>query len=111
MLGSYLRPALPKAHGSCQDVAVDARVRTPLDLERLVEHMFDQVLNESERAELLTWISAWEAAHPDADAAHRVTGWIDVAYAFQARGGASSRSRVRIPGLEWSAGPWVSAIA
>jgi len=54
-------------------------------IERLVEHMFDQVFSEAERAELLVWIHEWEAAHPDADAAHRVTGWIDVAYSFQAR--------------------------
>ena len=47
--------------------------------------MFSEVLSEPERAELLTWIEAWEAAHPDVDAAHRVTGWIDVAYDFQSR--------------------------
>jgi hypothetical protein len=47
--------------------------------------MFSEVLSEAERAELLTWIEAWEAAHPDVDAAHRVTGWIDVAYDFQSR--------------------------
>ena len=59
--------------------------RTALDLEGLVEHMFEHVLSAPERAELLVWIRWWEAANPDADAAHRVTGWIDVAYAFQMR--------------------------
>ena len=54
-------------------------------LESLVDHMFDQVFEADERAELLTWIRAWEAANPDVDNAHRITGWIDVAYAFQAR--------------------------
>ena len=39
-----------------------------------------------ERADLLTWIQAWEAENPDVTAAERVTGWIDVAYAFQERG-------------------------
>jgi hypothetical protein len=58
---------------------------TPGSIEQLVEHMFDQVFTEDERAELLVWIHRWEAANPDVDAAHRVTGWIDVAYAFQAR--------------------------
>lgn len=41
------------------------------------------VFEAAERAELLTWIRAWEDAHPDVDNAHRITGWIDVAYAFQ----------------------------
>jgi hypothetical protein len=54
-------------------------------LETLVDHMFDQVLEAPQRAELLQWIRAWEAANPDVDSAHRITGWIDVAYAFQAR--------------------------
>jgi hypothetical protein len=47
--------------------------------------MFDQVFTESERAELLAWIHRWEAENPEVDAALRVTGWIDVAYSFQAR--------------------------
>lgn len=55
------------------------------DLTRLVDHMFDQVLGEEERVELLAWIRRWESANPGVDAAHRVTGWIDVAYEFQAR--------------------------
>jgi hypothetical protein len=59
-------------------------VDSPANLERLVEHMFDQVLGPLERAELLSWIAEWEKANPDVDAAHRVTGWIDVAYAYQA---------------------------
>lgn len=54
-------------------------------LETLVDHMFDQVLEADARAGLLVWIREWEAANPDVDNAHRITGWIDVAYAFQAR--------------------------
>jgi hypothetical protein len=68
---------------------------TPENLDSLVEHMFDQVLGEPERAELLLWIREWEAANPDVDAAHRVTGWIDIAYAFQAR--RAGRGEVRRP--------------
>ncbi|MBK9739133.1 MAG: hypothetical protein IPO93_06420 [Actinobacteria bacterium] len=71
------------------------RLALPQDLEELIEHMFEQVLDAAERAELRAWIEEWEAAHPDADAAHRVTGWIDVAYAFQA--GADSRQEIRNP--------------
>ena len=78
-------PSLACPVSTCQDGGVGATVRTPLNVEALVEHMFDQVLTESERAELLVWIRRWEAAHPDADPSHRVTGWIDVAYAFQTR--------------------------
>lgn len=55
------------------------------DVAALVDHMFDQVLDEDERAELLVWIRRWEEQNPGVDQAHRVTGWIDVAYAFQAR--------------------------
>lgn len=51
----------------------------------LIDHMFEQVLGRRERAELLLWIREWEDANPNVDAAHRVTGWIDVADAFQAR--------------------------
>lgn len=58
---------------------------TGLSLETLVDRMFDQVLEAAERAELIAWIREWEAAHPEVDNAHRITGWIDVAYAFQAR--------------------------
>lgn len=57
----------------------------PAKLETLVDHMFDQVFEADERAELMLWIHEWEAANPDVDNAHRITGWIDVAYAFQAR--------------------------
>jgi hypothetical protein len=66
---------------------VATRPDVSLNLESLVHHMFDQVLDESERAELMSWIRRWEAANPGVDAAHRVTGWIDVAYEFQSRGG------------------------
>lgn len=61
------------------------KVRTRFDVEALVGHMFEQVLTGPERAELLIWNHRWEAANPDLDPAHRVTGWIDVACAFQAR--------------------------
>jgi hypothetical protein len=64
---------------------VATKVRARFDAEALVEHMFEQVLTGPERAELLIRIHRWEAANPDADPAHRVTGWSDVAYAFQAR--------------------------
>ncbi len=66
---------------------------SPLSLAALVERMFDQVLGEDERVELLAWIEEWEAANPDADSAHRVTGWIDVAYSFQARTNQTPRPR------------------
>ena len=65
----------------------------PSHLAGLVDRIFDQVLGDDERAELLEWIREWEAANPDVDAAHRVTGWIDVAYAFQARADAQAASR------------------
>ena len=55
--------------------------------------MFDQVLGESERAELMRWIHEWESAHPGIDAAHRLTGWIDVAYAFESRRGRNGELR------------------
>jgi hypothetical protein len=64
---------------------VALQVVTPGNIDRLVEHMFDQVFSESERGELLAWIRRWDAENPDVDAAHRVTGWIDVAYLYQAR--------------------------
>ena len=48
--------------------------------------MFGEVFTPDERADLLTWIQAWEAENPDVTAAERVTGWLDVAYAFQERG-------------------------
>ncbi len=74
--------------------AVEARARIPSvpssplserDLTRLVDHMFEHVLGDEERVELLVWIRRWEAANPGVDSANRVTGWIDVAYEFQAR--------------------------
>ena len=48
--------------------------------------MFAEVLTPEERAGLLEWIRVWEEANPGATSAQRVTGWIDVAYAYQARG-------------------------
>jgi len=61
-------------------------VNAPMSVDSLVDRMFDQVLDRDERAELMVRIRAWEAANPDVDNAHRITGWIDVAYEFQARG-------------------------
>jgi hypothetical protein len=60
--------------------------RAHLDVAVLVDRMFGEVFTAEERADLLTWIEAWEAENPDATSAERVTGWIDVAYAFQERG-------------------------
>jgi hypothetical protein len=62
------------------------RPRAQLDVVALVDTMFGEVFTAEERADLLTWIRAWEAENPDVTAAERVTGWIDVAYAFQERG-------------------------
>ena len=59
-----------------------ARATAP-DVSTLVDTMFEAVLTPDERAELLIWIRRWEAENPDVDNAHRITGWIDVAYAFQ----------------------------
>ncbi len=76
--------------------------------------MFELVLDESERCELLEWIREWEAANPSVDAAHRVTGWIDVAYDFQARVDARSISRDPAearPPRQWSSGVWVASTA
>lgn len=85
---------------------MNIRVAQPLDIDALVEHMFEQVLDADERAELLIWIKNWDAANPDADAAHRVTGWIDVAYAFQARieGRVEGHAPARV--LSWLPTQW-----
>jgi len=83
---------------------VAQRVGLPAHLETLVDHMFDQVLDAQERSELLAWIRAWEDANPDVDNAHRVTGWIDVAYAFQARQRSEIRDRAR--SAAWSLPDW-----
>jgi hypothetical protein len=56
---------------------------TTLDVSTLVDTMFEAVLTPDERAELLVWIRRWENENPDVDNAHRITGGIDVAYAFQ----------------------------
>lgn len=84
---------------------------TPDSLPALVDHMFELVLDDAERRELLTWIQAWEAENPDVDAAHRVTGWIDVAYAFQARADrkVAAAHAVRLSpqrSLPWNPGTW-----
>jgi hypothetical protein len=88
----------------CQNVGVATRSNASASIESLVDHMFDQVLTADERAELLIRIRAWEAANPDVDNAHRITGWIDVAYEFQASNLANGevrgpvRSRAQTPG-------------
>ncbi len=46
--------------------------------------MFRDVLAEYERAELVARIRAWEAEHPDLSPSERISGWIDIAYDFQA---------------------------
>ena len=82
-------------------------VNAPMSVDSLVERMFDQVLEPDERAELMVHIRAWEAANPDVDNAHRITGWIDVAYAFQARrpaaAGTVSPIRRHLSSVSWSA--------
>ena len=74
------------------------RIHGSADLATLVEHMFEQVMTEPERAELLASITVWESEHPDVDAAHRVTAWIDIAYEIRAkaRSGPRTLSEVRI---------------
>jgi hypothetical protein len=87
---------------------------TEADLARLVDHMFELVLDESERRELLMWIREWESANPDVDSAHRVTGWIDVAYNFQARADrrveAVRMGKIRTRQVAaWNPGVWPTA--
>jgi hypothetical protein len=82
-------------------------VNAPMSVDSLVDRMFDQVLDRDERAELMVRIRAWEAANPDVDNAHRITGWIDVAYEFQARGpaaaGTVSPVRRHVSSVAWFA--------
>jgi hypothetical protein len=80
-------------------------------LETLVDHMFDQVLEAPQRAELIDWIRAWEAANPDVDNAHRITGWIDVAYAFQARADSDAEPASRVRIARWSLSSWDWSLA
>jgi hypothetical protein len=92
-------------------VLVRKPVSTPADLGRLVDRMFENVMNESERAELLVCIREWESANPEVDAAHRVTGWIDVAYDLRAskRVNEEGRQDVRVaPALldNWGSVSW-----
>lgn len=58
--------------------------RPPANIDGLVDRMFDQVLSQAERAELLDRIREWETANPDVAPAQRVTAWIDLAYELQA---------------------------
>ena len=82
-------------------------VNAPMSVDALVDRMFDQVLDHDERSELMVRIRAWEAANPDVDNAHRITGWIDVAYEFQARRPASAETlspiRRHLSSVSWSA--------
>jgi hypothetical protein len=82
-------------------------VNARLSVDSLVDRMFDQVLDQDERAELMVRIRAWEAANPDVDNAHRITGWIDVAYESQARrpvaAGTLSPIRRHLSSVSWSA--------
>jgi len=50
----------------------------------LVDSMFGSLFDATERALLLQRIEGFDAANPGLDNARRITGWIDVAYAFQA---------------------------
>jgi hypothetical protein len=82
-------------------------VNAPMSVDSLVDRMFDQVLDPDERAELMVRIRAWEAAHPDVDNAHRITGWIDVAYEFQAGSPVAAQTpspiRRHLTSVPWSA--------
>lgn len=55
------------------------------DISSLVDNMFRDVFTPDERRALLERITAWEAQNPGLSAGDRVTGWIDIAYEFQAR--------------------------
>lgn len=81
--------------------------RSRADVAALVDNMFAEVLTPDERVGLLEWIRVWEDANPGATSAERVTGWIDVAYAYQARRrGDSSAEAVRVhPSATGLAGP------
>jgi hypothetical protein len=92
---------------------VTRKERTPANIDGLVDRMFDQVLSEAERAELLDRIREWEAANPDVAPAQRVTAWIDLAYELQAshrdvRPSASSHANTHTSDFEGS--PAASAV-
>lgn len=59
----------------------------PTEVAALVENMFADVLTPAERQVLLARIEEWEAANPGLTSAQRITGWIDVAYEYQAEKG------------------------
>ena len=80
-------------------------------MESLVDRLFEQVLDPAERAELLIRIREWEAANPDVDSAHRITGWIDVAYEFQATNIAGDEIRSRVRTRTRSSGTWLASAA
>lgn len=78
------------------------------DVSTLVETMFADVFTSDERATLLERIHEWERENPDVDAAHRVTGWIDVAYAYQEQldraAPTPAAKPARIPATSWGLG-------
>lgn len=53
-------------------------------IDHLVDNMFRDVLDEDERAELVSRIRAWEADNPGLKASARISAWIDIAYDYQA---------------------------
>lgn len=53
------------------------------DIGGLVDHMFQDVFTEVERAALRDRIAVWESNNPGVTQAERVMGWIDVAYQYQ----------------------------
>ena len=63
------------------------RKATPPEISALVDNMFSEVFTPAERQELLVRIEAWEDENPGLTGAARVTGWIDVAYSYQAEKG------------------------
>lgn len=77
-----------------QDCAVTRTGSQPRDVAHLVQHMFADVFTEDERAGLLAQITAWDAEHPDASPADRISAWIDIAYEYQSASRPEPQSRV-----------------
>jgi hypothetical protein len=90
--------------GFCQDSAV-ASSPPARDVSALVETMFANVFTADERAALLDRIHEWERRNPEVDSAHRITGWIDVAYAYQSHLNRADESRPTATGST-PAPPW-----
>jgi hypothetical protein len=53
-------------------------------IDSLVDNMFRDVFTDEERAELVERIKVWEVDHPGLTPSQRISGWIDLAYDFQA---------------------------